>query len=97
RAHLEAHHDLPRLAGLVCLDARGPRYAPDAFARALAVGMRADPAAVEKALERGLGAGAARLMEEYRARCALPMPRTAAVKDDDLESDELAVPATPGD
>lgn len=71
-AYLEAsHHDLPRLAGLTCLDARGPRWSPDALARDLAA-LRLGEDAVAAAFGVVFGGGAARLLAVFRAARAAP-------------------------
>jgi hypothetical protein len=79
-AYLEATRDLGRLCGLACLDARGPRYTPEALMKALASlsaqqggGLgRLDEATVEQALALVFGAGAGRLVEVLRHHQAAP-------------------------
>jgi hypothetical protein len=68
-AHLDALHDVPRLAGLACLDARGPCWPPEAFAVALGglARPRFEEAAVEQALGMVFGEGATRLCAAFRA------------------------------
>jgi hypothetical protein len=66
-AYLEATGDLPRLCGLTCLDARGPRWPPGALVQVLAtMRPRPDAAAVEHALALVFGAGAPRLVTAFR-------------------------------
>ena len=79
-AYLDAAGDLGRLAGLACVDARGPRWPPEAFVAALAwpgsrgPRSRLDGAAVEHALGVVFGEGAATLCGgvPIRRRGALP-------------------------
>jgi hypothetical protein len=73
-AYLETTAEFARLCGLACLDARGPRYAPEALMEALRplrsrqgkLGRGGDDAAVEEAIAHVFGAGAGRLMEVLR-------------------------------
>jgi hypothetical protein len=68
-AHLDALHDIPRLASLACVDARGPCWAPEPFAIALAglARPRLEEAALEQALGVVFGEGAGRLCAAFRA------------------------------
>jgi hypothetical protein len=104
-AHLDATRDVGRLCGLACLDARGPRYAPEALMTALATlrarpgGLgRVDDAAIEQALALVFGAGAARLMEVLRRReDAKEPPEVPAASGGAADLEALATLPSPGD
>jgi hypothetical protein len=69
-AYLDATHDPARMCGLACLDARGPRYAPDDLAEVLgALEERPDDTAVAEAFATVFGAGAPRLVSMF-STCA---------------------------
>ena len=68
-SYVEATRDLARVLGFACLDARGPRWPPDAFVEILASSsMPVDVIAVERALGVVFGPGAERLASIYRDR-----------------------------
>jgi hypothetical protein len=94
-AYLEATQDLARMCGLACLDARGPRYAPDDLAEALgALEERPGDGAVAEAFAMAFGAGAPRLVSAFSSSNGAPRipagpPANHADDDGRSRGDEL--------
>jgi len=108
-AYLEHTRDLARLAGLACLDARGPRWPPEAFVAALAAlgkahgfqaRPRVDPAALDHALRAVFGEAAPRLEATFRAALRSPVPASGALDEAAHEPpsiDALTAAGSPGE